>query len=344
MNKLNYIGCKHSLLDKIFEVVSENIKDYQERTFCDLFAGTGTVGFYFQDKCKKVYSNDLEYYSYVINRGLLNCNYSDKLELIIKELNSIKYNKGLIFENYSPNENCERMFFTNENAKKCDAIRQKINELDITKNEYYFLLASLLVSIDKVANTSCVYGAYLKKYKKSALKLFTLIPIHKNKNIKENVVYNEPVEELVKNNEITKNSIVYLDPPYNSRQYSGNYSPLNYIALYDKQIKLKGKTGLIENYNKSSFSSKTKVKTVFEETISNLDCYVIILSYNSEGILSYEDIKTTLMEKGKVILYKIKYKKFKNNKNVKKNIVTEYLWFVEVNEESSFTIVEEDLA
>ena len=56
-----------------------------------------------------------------------------------------------------------------ENGKKIDAIRQKIEKWkaakEINDNLFYFLLASLIESIDKVANTASVYGAFLKKFK-----------------------------------------------------------------------------------------------------------------------------------------------------------------------------------
>ena len=332
MNSLNYIGSKKSLIDNIIEVCETNIKpkELKEAVFGDLFAGTGIVGFNFNGLCKQVISNDLEYFSFVINRGLLKCNYSSKLESIIEELNSLSGVKGLVYKNFSQHKKCERMFFTPDNAMKCDAIRQRIEKLfdkdKINNNEYYFLLASLIVSVDKVANTSCVYGAYLKTYKKSALKEFVVEPIHKNKKLKRNKVYNKDINELVKT---TKFDIVYLDPPYNQRQYGGNYSPLNYIAKYE-DVELTGKTGLMKNYNKSEFCSKAKVKNAFKELIDNIDSKHIILSYNNEGLLDVDEMKEILLKRGNVTLHRIKYKKFKAQKiddDVK--YVYEYLWFVD---------------
>jgi adenine-specific DNA-methyltransferase len=113
------------------------------------------------------------------------------------------------------------MYFTDENAKKCDAIRQKIenwkSERKITEDEYYFLLASLIESIDKVANTASVYGAFLKKFKKSALNSLILQPAEFYLNDKEHKVFNEDINQLILK---TSHDVVYLDPPYNHRQYS----------------------------------------------------------------------------------------------------------------------------
>jgi adenine-specific DNA-methyltransferase len=241
--------------------------------------------------------------------------------------------EGLIYKNFSPTDNCERMFFTNNNAKKTDAIRQYIQTQYssnlITEKEYYFLLASLLVSIDKVANTSCVYGAYLKEYKKSALKEIVFNPIHTKKDIKEgNNVYNTFSETFA---ELDSNyyDVIYLDPPYNQRQYSANYSPLNYIAHYDKDIVLKGKTALIDNYNKSDFCKKTEVSKAFNKLIDGIKCNYLLISYNNEGLLSIDDFKQILLKKGSVKLYKIQYNKFKAQQSVDIKFVEEYLWVVD---------------
>ena len=348
MNTLNYIGSKKTLLNTILKVLKDNIEDINDRDFADLFAGTGTVGFNvnINNICKSVTSNDLEYYSYIINSALLESVYSEKIQKIIDELNNTEeLIEGLIYKNFSNHEGCERMFFTNKNAKKCDTIRIKINELllneTINKAEFNFLLASIIVSIDKYANTSSVYGAYLKKFKKSSLKEFILKPIHTNKKYNpHNNVFNKKIETLVKEEEF---DIVYLDPPYNSRQYGGNYSPLNYIAHYDKDIELKGKTGLMKNYNKSIFCSKPRAKSAFEKLIDNIKCNYLIISYNNEGILNEEDLIDILLKKGSVKLYKIKYNKFKAQKNVLVKHTFEYLWFINVEEIPDFEEIELDL-
>jgi len=332
MNTLNYIGCKQTLCPIIIDIVKTEIPDLKSMSFLDMFAGTGTIGFRFQELTHICYANDLEYYSFVINSALLKCSYSTKLQNIIEQCNSLEGINGLIYNSYSENDNCERMFFTVENARKCDAIRKFIEELlnskEINTNEYYFLLASLIVSIDKVANTSCVYGSYLKEYKKSSLKTVNIIPIHTKTNInfQNNNVFNITAEDLSKLDMYY--DIVYMDPPYNQRQYSANYGPLNYIAQYDEKILLKGKTGMIDGYNKSNFCSKVKVYESFKTVLDNIKCKYIFISYNNEGLLEYDELVQLLSSYGELKLYKIQYKKFKAQKNVSCNTVFEYLWFI----------------
>ena len=329
MNTLNYIGCKNKLFDKILSVLKENIPDLSSKSFSDLFMGTGIVSYNMINECKSILANDLETYSYVIGNAILKYNYTTKLKKIIEKANKLNEVEGLVYKYYSPNENCERMFFTNSNSRKCDAIRIYIQELldnqTINMEEFYFLLASLLVSIDKVANTTCVYGSYLKTFKKSSLKPLLLEPIHQNTDIvtKNNSVLQEFAENIE-----CKSDITYLDPPYNQRSYSGNYFVLNFIAKYDKSIIPKGKTGLIDK-NRSNFCSKTKIKETFKKLIKNINSQYILLSYNNEGLLKEEEIKNILSEKGTVNLYKIKYNKFKAQKKVNGDHVYEYLWFVD---------------
>lgn len=340
MNTLNYIGSKQTLCPILTDIITQELPNLSSLSFLDMFAGTGSVGFRFQVLTHSCSANDLEYYSFVINSALLKCSYSTKLQKIIDNCNILEGIDGLIYTHYSENTNCERMFFISENARKCDAIRTHIEELKsnntIEQNEYYFLLASLIVSMDKVANTSCVYGAYLKEYKKSSLKPIIVIPIHKKEYINSinNIVFNTTAEELSKKD--IYYDVIYMDPPYNQRQYSANYCPLNYIAHYDEKIILKGKTGTIDGYNKSSFCSKPKVYDSFKTILENMKCKYIFISYNNEGLLGYDDLVELFSSYGELKLYKIPYKKFKAQKNVSGDTVYEYLWFINKTTTSHF--------
>jgi adenine-specific DNA-methyltransferase len=130
---------------------------------------------------------------------------------------------------------------------------------------------------------------------------------------------------------------VISDPPYNNRQYSANYHPLNYIAHYDKKLEIYGKTGLIKNYNKSLYCNKISAIDMLQELINKLKTKHILLSYNNEGIMNFEKIKELLIKKGKVILYKKKYKKFKSNSKQENEDIFEYLFHCEVSNNSSYS-------
>ena len=159
-----------------------------------------------------------------------------------------------------PANRSQRNYFTTENSMKCDAIRKEIEKWFINKtineSEYHFLLTSLLESVDKHANTACVYGAFLKKIKTIAQKTFSFIPAPLIVNKKEHVIFNENINDLMPK---IKGDILYLDPPYNHRQYATNYHILETISRYDNP-KIKGVSGLREYENeKSLYCSKVNV-------------------------------------------------------------------------------------
>jgi len=332
---LNYIGSKKKLLtsiDKIVLSINNEIKSTKPLHFLDGFAGSGIVGKYFNTKYKyRITSNDLEYYSYILNYANLKINYSDRMAELISSMDilssTMNENYNLITREYSLEGKDKRMFWTVENTKKADAIMCYIDEHNLTSDEKIFIVASLITSLDKVANTTSVYGAYLKHFKKSAMNVFKLMPIHTLtdiKNIDTNCIYNQNInsKEIYRG----KYDIVYLDPPYNERQYGSNYHPLNYIARYDINIETYGKTGLIKNYNKSNYCYKNKAIEDFTELIDNLCTKYILVSYNNEGIIPQEDFIKILCRKGNVTLYKIKYKKFKSSDKQEDCTTYEYLY------------------
>lgn len=330
---MNYIGSKYKLSEfikqTIYGVVGQNLSD---KVFCDLFAGTGIVGRSFKKEVRQVISNDMEYYSFVLNKNYIeNHQPLDYLPYVF-ELNSLEGKSGFIFEEYSENGSAGRQYFKENNGKKIDAIRQKIEQWkknnEISENLYYFLLASLLESADKVANTASVYGAFLKHIKKSAQKDLVLEPAEFIQNKNEHQVFNEDSNSLIMK---IQGDILYLDPPYNAREYGANYHLLNTIAKYDN-FTPKGKTGLRE-YQKSSFCKKNQVAESFEYLIKNADFNYIFLSYNNEGLMREEEIRNIMKKYGKYDLATTDYARFRadkeENRNHKAEKTTEYLHILE---------------
>ena len=281
---------------------------------------------------KKVIANDLEYYSYVINKNYIenHIDIPNKREYIDELNNSKLVSNGFIYKNYCLGGSGERQFFSDYNGKKIDTIRRQIEEWKdnskISLNLYYYLLCSLLECADKVANTASVYGAYLKKLKPSAQRELVLVGADYQINNNEHIVYNEDANILIKKIE---GDILYLDPPYNSRQYGANYHLLNTIAEY-KDFIPKGKTGL-NNYKKSKYCSISTVKEEFESLIKNAKFKYIFLSYNNEGLMSCETIKSIMPKYGKYSLEQVKYQRFKadSNRVNKSSSTIEYLHILE---------------
>lgn len=333
---MNYIGsklklCQHFLPETIKSVCGT---DLSQKTFCDIFAGTGIVGRTFKTSVKKVISNDIEYYSYILNKNYIeNHRPLENAENLVSELNELSLCvDGFIYKNYCLGGNGERQYFSDENGKKIDSIRIKIEEWKntgkINKNMYYFLLASLLESADKVANTASVYGAFLKNLKKSAKKQMILESADFELNDNEHEVFKSDANELITR---ISGDILYLDPPYNTRQYGANYHILNTIAEY-KPFVPKGKTGLRE-YTRSKYCSVSSVKEEFENLIKNANFKYIFLSYNNEGLMSVEDVRRIMRKYGRYDLAQTDYQRFKadSNRFNKAKSTVEYLHILEKN-------------
>ena len=350
---MNYIGSKFRLLDFLETSIKKVVGD-KPTTFCDAFAGTGTVGAHFKKKGYTVISNDIQYYSFVLIRHFIENNtdfefnglknivpsIADKTfkESIFQYLNELPLTEGFIFQNYSTggtqNQEFERIYFSDENAKICDTIRMKLESWkvnnDINEDEYFYLLSCLIEATDKKANTASVYGAFLKKLKKTANEKIILKPLEIITSDKKNIVYNEDINNLLPT---INTSILYLDPPYNTRVYGDNYHILETIARYDNP-KIKGKTGNRVEKVKSDYSSKREVKRAFTDLISKANAEYIFVSYNNEGLLTHKEIKDIMSTRGEYGVFEKDYQRFKADKTEKRNHkatkTTEFLHYVKV--------------
>lgn len=329
---MNYIGSKCKLLPFLQQSIESTLKKHntkplQDSIFCDLFAGTGAVSKAFKLKVKQVISNDKEYYSFVLNQNYIT-NYTPiiRADELLKTLNNTPLKKGKIFTHYALGSGSGRQYFSDENAMKIDGIRERIAAWRqsgfINEAEFYFLLASLLESADSVANTACVYGAFLKCLKKSATKELVLSPAVFESGHNSHKVFNEDSQNLITQ---ISGDILYLDPPYNAREYGANYHLLNTIALYDDFIP-KGKTGLRE-YKKSAWCKKSCVENALDFLLQNAQFEWIFVSYNDEGLLSLEKIEKLMKKYGRYACVKQDYQRFKadSTRQQKQSKTTEYL-------------------
>ena len=338
---MNYIGSKYSILDFITSSIEKTLalcgenRAPSELVFADLMAGTGVVAGAFKKAGYSVVANDNQYYSYVLLKNMLE-NGKELTEQrrseLIAAVNDAPEIEGFIYKNYSyggtEGKEHRRMYFSDENAKKCDGARIFIeNEFKggkITESEYYFLLASLINSADKFANTASVYGAFLKSLKKSAQKPMAITECAPIDGENAGKAYNENISELIKK---VSGDVLYLDPPYNARQYCTNYHLLETLARYDEP-EIKGVTGL-RGYSaqKSDFCVKGKVERAFADIVKNADFKYIFLSYNNEGLMSFNDIEKIMSKAGKYKVYMREHRRFKADsaRSAKADATVEYL-------------------
>jgi len=333
---MNYIGSKLTLLPFLEEVFRQ-VTDGSEKVFCDLFAGTGAVGRHFKSLGLQVIANDLQYYAYALNKAYLEIHKTPDFTGLralspqdpLAFINELPGVAGFITHHYSPTGG--RMYYTEANAQKADAIRQAIEVWRsngiITEQEYFYVLCSLLEAIDQVANTASVYGAYLKKFKASALRPLRLKPLELHNHVLGCRAQQKDANQLIAEIEC---DVLYLDPPYNHRQYGANYHVLETIAAYDNPS-LRGLTGL-RNYPKSDYCRSDAAQTAMEQLIRAARTTHILVSYNDEGVMSLTEIQKLLSLRGEPKLFQTPYNRFKadNGRAYKRDATIEYVHYVKV--------------
>lgn len=336
---MRYIGNKENIVEKIYIILLDN--NIIGNTFFDFFSGTTTVARFYKALGYKVFSSDIMYMSYCLQKAYIENNdipifnkliplikqitNIDKLliepiDIVINYLNNIPDVKGFIYNNYTPGGTKEldrpRMYFSNENGLRIDAIRQQIEDWNnkgfLLESEYYILLACLIETVSFYANVAGVYAAFHKKWDPRAIKRLELRKIKFHDNKQKNVVYNENSLDLI---DSIETDILYLDPPYNERQYLPNYHLIETIAKYDNPL-IKGVTGMREYGNKKSTFCNAKTALRDLELVAQKAKYKhLVLSYNSEGIMPQEEIISMLSKYGSVKLEQFQYARFKSNNN-----------------------------
>ncbi len=320
INNRRYLGNKYKLLPFIRKIVEDECDDIE--SVADIFAGTGAVSSAFKDK--KIITNDLMYSNYISNLAWFSTQPFDETKIINY---IVGYNKLDINEENYMTQNFSDTFFSFRDCSKIGYIREDIEKKYIDKNinerERAILITSLLYAMDKIANTCGHYDAYRKNTTfDKALELHVLL-VEKN-NI-ENQCYNMDANMLVRE---IKTDLVYIDPPYNSRQYCDTYHLLENVAQWKKPEVFGVARKMDRSQMKSAYSTKNATEA-FEDLIENIQSKYILFSYNnmatkgnqrSNAKMTDEDIMRVLSKKGKVKIFSENYKAFTTGKsNIKNN-------------------------
>ena len=343
---MRYIGSKILLLDNIRELVER--KAAGASSFCDIFSGTACVARYFK-QWFQVYSNDLLYFSYCLQRGTVENDSVpefDKLrsflggkdpidylnELPGSEKEKLPQEKRFFQNNFSPAGG--RMYLRDDNALSIDFARNKIEEWQqaelIPEDEYFYLLAACVEGIPFVSNISGTYGAFHKQWDARTFKKYELQKLPVNSNGKLNKCFREDGVELAAK---ISGDILYIDPPYNERQYLPNYHLLETAARYDFPT-LSGKTGTRFNDAKSDFCNRKKALLALERLIRNANYTHIILSYNSDGIMPVESIEAIMKQNAEPETFEIvqiPYRRYKSRGLTCGGELKEMLFYIRKN-------------
>ena len=315
INNRRYLGNKYKLLDFIKTTVETENLHFD--TFTDIFAGTGAVASAFNDK--KLITNDILYSNYITHIAWFGNEHFSKRKItrLIEDYNNIV----VASDNYM-SDTFSDTYFSREDCRKIGYIRDDIEQLyldkEINKRERALLITSLLYGMDKIAKTCGHYDAYRKGVEFDE-HLMLKVPNASNNN-HGNRCYNKDVIEIAKK---IRHEMVYMDPPYNSRQYSDAYHLLENVAKWEKPEVY----GVALKMNRDSLKSDyctTKAPSAFRELVNSLDTKYILLSYNNMGEkgngrsnakITDEEIMEILTEKGSVSVFDENYKAFTTGKS-----------------------------
>ncbi|MBP5588656.1 MAG: DNA adenine methylase [Treponema sp.] len=350
---ITYIGNKRTLIYDIEALVADILKKLDKpRCVCaDLFSGSGIVARMLKKYSSKLICNDLENYSYVIN----SCYLTNKDSFDFDKYNSIREKilseakenpfPGLLSKFYSPQDEnnikkSDRVFYTKQNALLIDTYRALIDKYADEDFKKYFL-APLITEASIHTNTGGVFKGFYKDRNtgigsfggagKNALSRILKdvelkVPVFSNFN-SDIKIYRANTVELSK--ELSDIDIAYLDPPYNQHPYGSNYFMLNLILKNEITAPVSRVSGIVSDWNHSEFNKKQLALSSLEEIIKNLDSKFFIISYNSEGFISFEEMVSMLSQYGALSTKEIKYNTFRASRNLgSRNIHTKEFLFI----------------
>ncbi|WP_271294852.1 DNA adenine methylase [Weissella confusa] len=327
-----YLGAKTRMLDFIGRVVEENTVDVH--SIADIFGGTGSVANYFYEHGKDIVINDILDSNYMAYQTFFGNEDVDwiRIDILLRRMNELRGDENYVSRNYGDK------FFSMENARKIGQARDFIDNQALNERERAVLLTSLFYAMDKVANTVGHYDAY-RQVMDSVDPIVFRKPIVVE-NGAQKTIYHEDANQLVR--EITAD-LVYIDTPYNSRQYGDVYHVLENVIDWEQPelfgVAMKPKD---RRRTKSDYST-AKAPQAFDDLIQHINARYILVSYNnmakkgagrSNAKISNEEIMQTLEKRGRVVRHELPFQVFTTGKTKVDNHM-EYLYLVEVNVEAA---------
>ena len=303
-----YLGSKTKLLNHIDSAVQRQL-GRPPITLLDAFAGSGVVAAHFAQAGSQTISSDLLLHNVIGLKTFLNYedyDYGEACELLVK-MSALEPQDGYITETFGGK------YFSIGNARKLDAAREFVESEVQSEAMKNFALTSLLYAADKIAQTVGHYDAFLNRESIDKPLVFRApLPVGSGSI---HAVFNDDANLVVKAN---STEVLYLDPPYNSRQYSDAYHVLENIARWDKPEVF----GVARKMDRTQMKSKYSTRAVgeaFSELIQSANADLIVMSYSNTGnsrasrsnnLLTDEQILSRLSDFGKVSVEEINFREF----------------------------------
>ncbi len=351
---ITYLGNKRRLLGNIEKEIQEISKALggKKLVCADFFSGSGVVARLLKKYSSTLIANDLENYSRILNECYLT-NKSDfpasrynKLYNQIQAACTQKKISGIITKNYAPKNDKniqagERVFYTHQNAQLIDTYRTLTDRL-VPPELQKFFLAPLITEASVHVNTSGVFKGFYKdrttgigcfggKGKNALTRIQGSVILQKPvlSNFDCNVqIFQEDAVVLAQSSALKGLDIAYLDPPYNQHPYGSNYFMLNLILKNKLDVEISRVSGITQDWNRSDFNKRARVMNSMEAIVAALDSKFIIVSYNSEGFINFDEMSQMLKKYGKLKTVEIAYNTFRGSRNLQNRDihVKEYLF------------------
>lgn len=327
-----YIGCKAKLVDWIFDLIATETND--AHSFCDIFAGTGSVAHRAIGLFDHVLINDFLHSNNIIYKAFFKDSSwnESKIYEILDEYNRISASR--LRDNYF-SKNFGGKFFDNNTAKIVGYIREDLKRRasTLTEKEFAILLASLIYSIDRMANTLGHFDAYIKKCITPRRFVYRLVDVAQCSNVE---IFQEDANVLARTMQA---DITYIDPPYNSRQYSRFYHVYENLVQW-KKPELFG-TAMKPAAEKMSDYCRSAALRAFTDLVAHLNTRYLVVSYNntyhsksksSENKIKLEEIEEVLNQSGDTKVFSHGHNPFNSGKT-EFDDHKEYLFITEVDNE-----------
>lgn len=301
INSRRYTGSKYWLLPQLRSIMRE--RGFLGGRLFDVFGGTGVVTAGLLQDVDSAVINDFLYSNEIIYKAFFRQEAydADKLQRTSAKYNSME--RGVLQDNWVSVKYGGK-YFSRKDAALIGYIREdiaaEVRDGALTAHEGDIMMASLLYSLDKCANTVGHYDAYIKGREIADKFVMELIePIKTDKRVE---IYREDANALSRSIDC---DAAFVDPPYNSRQYSRFYHVLETITKWDKPA-LSGAALKPPLENMSSYC-KVSAPDVFKDLIEHLLARHIVVTYNntydsksssSRNKITLEEIRDILHSKG----------------------------------------------
>jgi adenine-specific DNA-methyltransferase len=352
---ITYIGNKRALLPFIGRGLDEVRRRLGKNRLAvfDVFSGSGIVSRFFRKYSRLLVVNDLELYARIISRCYLHNadrkflrGLSEIHRELLAALDEEALREGIISRLYAPRDDKsirpgERVFYTARNARYIDTARGLIGKL--RSEDMPFFLAPLLSEASIHANTSGVFKGFYKNResgrgrfggtKADALSrilgnISLPFPVFSSFSCAVEIFREDAASAADKAPEV---DLAYLDPPYNQHPYGSNYFMLNLIAEYHEPESVSPVSGIPKGWNRSAYNSRARARDALAGLIQKLKARFLLISFNSEGFITREDMLALLRKTGKVSVLQTRYNAFRGSRNLQNRDIhtTEYLYLVE---------------